>query len=148
MGRNRKGRKFPISIYCSKGCSDKGRIVPNLCKTCGKDFKRTSHDKILYCSKECYPDVWNKGLKGYSEGEKNGMWKGNEVGYTALHDWVKYRLGTARDKECVYCGSEDYVDWANVSHEYKRDLTDWMPLCRKCHFKYDEQNFGRSVRNL
>ena len=35
-----------------------------------------------------------QGIKGKSKNiaEKNGMWKGDKVGYGALHDWVKNRL--------------------------------------------------------
>lgn len=69
-------------------------------------------------------------------GKKHPKWKGNNVGYIALHDWVKRKLG--RPCECVYCGErEKQLDWANIDHKYKRQLEDYISLCRSCHRKYD-----------
>ena len=83
--------------------------------------------------------AWNKGLTGFRKGdnsaERNGMWKGNEVGYGALHDWVKSHL--PKPKLCQNCRAERKLDLANVSGKYKRDLADWRWLCRKCHMKSD-----------
>lgn len=69
------------------------------------------------------------------QGENNHNWMGDDVGYTALHDWVKRNLGKAF--WCTFCFSMVNVQWANISHEYKRDLTDWIQLCVKCHKRYD-----------
>ena len=69
--------------------------------------------------------------------EKHPFWKGNNVGINALHRWVERRMGKAKHKECAYCGSENNLDWANVSRNYKRNLEDWIPLCGKCHAEYD-----------
>lgn len=68
-------------------------------------------------------------------GENNWMWKGEKVGYTSLHSWVKRRLN--KPKECQDCGEEKRLDLANISQEYKRDITDWEWLCRKCHMTKD-----------
>lgn len=104
--------------------------------------------------------AWNKGKKGfkmslesrmkmskssslrsknlYSE-EKNGRWKGDKVGYDALHQWVRRHLG--KPGACEHCEktglSGKYIHWANKSHEYKRELSDWIRLCAKCHKAYD-----------
>lgn len=67
--------------------------------------------------------------------EGNKKWKGDSVGYGALHDWVKRRLGKA--SLCSECFSTDNVQWANKSQEYKRELSDWLQLCASCHAKYD-----------
>lgn len=83
--------------------------------------------------------VWNKGLKGFRKGEnansKNGMWKGNKVGYNALHAWVKRNL--IKPQTCRDCNQPKSLDLANISGEYKRDLSDWEWLCRKCHMIKD-----------
>lgn len=70
-------------------------------------------------------------------GDKHFLWKGDDVGYVALHNWVRRRLGTPR--YCAYCEAEDKLvyHWANISHAYKRDLSDWIRLCVSCHSKYD-----------
>ncbi len=31
------------------------------------------------------------------------------------------------------------IQWANKSHTYKRELTDWFALCGTCHKKYDKK---------
>lgn len=59
----------------------------------------------------------------------------------ALHKWVNFHLGTPR--KCEHCGVTDLLgrryDWANVSHNYKRDLDDWIRLCKKCHRAFDRE---------
>lgn len=97
--------------------------------------------------------AWNKGIKGSVKpnsgsfttdktiGELNINWKGNDVGYFALHAWVNRKLGKA--KTCEYCGTNNSrVEWANKSHQYKRTTNDWIQLCKKCHYEYDKQNWG------
>jgi hypothetical protein len=67
--------------------------------------------------------------------ERNNMWKGDNVGYAALHEWVKSRL--IKPKKCQECDLVKSLDLANISQEYKRDLSDWEWLCRKCHMVKD-----------
>lgn len=92
---------------------------------------------------------WNKGIKTglipktafkpndeRLTGTNSKQWKGDQVGYFGLHLWVSKHKGKA--KKCRECGSDNNVQWANKSHEYKRDLSDWLELCRRCHMKYDQ----------
>ena len=78
-------------------------------------------------------------VKGHkiNDGEKHWAWKGDKVGRTALHDWVKHRLG--RPNKCAVCKTTTAkkYEWANLSREYKRDLRDWKRMCVSCHRKYD-----------
>ena len=67
--------------------------------------------------------------------EKNPSWKGNSVGYTALHNWIKSRL--PKPVSCSNCGKKKAIDLANISQKYKRDLFDWEWLCRSCHMIKD-----------
>lgn len=66
---------------------------------------------------------------------KNPMWKGDNVGYNALHAWVKRNL--IKPQVCSNCNQTKALDLANISQEYKRDLSDWEWLCRKCHMEKD-----------
>lgn len=61
---------------------------------------------------------WNKG-KSHSEivkskiskalkGEKNGMWRGDKVGYNALHTWVRKRL--LKPEFCQECNKKVLFD--------------------------------------
>lgn len=71
------------------------------------------------------------------KGAQNPAWKGGNVGYFALHSWVSRELG--RPNKCEHCDTTEVrsYDWANKSGEYKRDLSDWIRLCRPCHRRYD-----------
>lgn len=91
--------------------------------------------------------AWNKGKPAFwVENEKSPNWKGDAVGKTALHDWVKKRRGFPN--KCEACGYESdshhKIHWANKSGEYKRDLTDWVRLCVRCHKRYDNEK--RKIR--
>jgi len=67
--------------------------------------------------------------------DKNPMWKGDKVGYIALHEWVRSRK--PKPPLCEICGTYPPIDLANISGEYKRDLRDWQWLCRRCHMISD-----------
>lgn len=73
------------------------------------------------------------------KGENHPRWKGDKVGYSSLHSWVKRYLGTP--ETCEECGKTNlkgkYINWANISGKYKRELDDWKRLCKKCHHKFD-----------
>lgn len=64
-------------------------------------------------------------------------WKGDSVGYSALHDWVERVKG--KPSICVHCGSRDkrVYHWANKSGKYMRRINDWIRLCVSCHRNYD-----------
>lgn len=72
--------------------------------------------------------------------ENHHNWKGDDVGYLGLHKWVYRKLG--QPNKCGYCGKDGLnaqrIHWANKSGKYKRDISDWIRLCRKCHAEYDK----------
>ncbi len=69
------------------------------------------------------------------KGEENNMWKGDKAGYHALHSWV--RRHKKPPTKCILCKKEGKVQAANISGEYKRDLSDWEYLCSACHVRKD-----------
>jgi len=75
--------------------------------------------------------------------ENNYLWKGENASYIAKHAWVYRHKGKAY--KCEFCGKEGIgreINWANIDHKYKRNLDDYISLCRLCHEKYDkEHNF-------
>lgn len=108
------------------------------CKLCQKEIlpcRKTGLCKTCYSHQKKSPEV----IKAISNGklsDKNPMWRGDNVGYDALHDWVKRRL--KKPAHCQQCGKEaKLLDLANISNEYKRDLSDWEWLCRRCHMHKD-----------
>ena len=88
-------------------------------------------------------------LKGQNLGSQHPLWKGDKVGYAALHNWIYRQKGNAikcENKDCKYPRKNAAYQilrapkrfyWANISHKYKRDLSDWIQLCGSCHKKYD-----------
>lgn len=126
------------------------------CLTCGIEFKRAyrdgfAHWKIQkYCSKPCsekgrigskHSELTKRKISETKFGSKNPSWKGDEVGYTALHRWV--HLKKPKPLLCDLCKLVPPCDAANISGKYLRIIDDWEWLCRKCHMKKD----GRLVRN-
>lgn len=125
--------------------------VTTSCPTCGK--ARTVARKLkelrncLSCAckargnngngyKKGHPQ-YNTGRTRFKRGNIPANWKGDAVGYTALHDWVRRNLGTPQG--CDDCGTTEkrIYQWSNMSGEYKRDLSDWKRRCIPCHKSYD-----------
>lgn len=74
-------------------------------------------------------------IKKSKIGSNNPKWKGDNVGYQALHAWVKRRK--TKPDYCELCKNVVPYDLANISQKYKRNLTDWEWLCRRCHMIKD-----------
>jgi len=129
------------------------RIYPKelkiICITCGKSFMGISRHAVRgltkTCGKSCQQALaWknNRFKKELSKqrslsrmAEKNPMWKGDDVGYGSLHTWVRKRK--TKPSLCENCKIKPSNDLANISQKYKRELTDWEWLCRKCHMNSD-----------
>lgn len=142
-----------------------------ICEVCNKEFSPTKNDrpnswaKRKFCSSKCCNsrpnrgqfkdghagfvnshsyskghEPWNKGISHLAN-ENNPMWKGEKVGYHALHGWVERNLG--KPSMCEHCKKEytgKSIHWANKSGGYKRNTSDWLRLCAKCHREYDIKN--------
>jgi hypothetical protein len=70
-------------------------------------------------------------------GERNGMWKKDEVGYAPLHQWIKRHYGKATHCSVDKSHNSKRFEWANISGEYKRYINDFRQLCVSCHRKVD-----------
>ncbi len=143
------------------------------CVNCHCEYSiKPSHAlKSKFCSRKCVAisnkgkKPWNTGLKGYTNGgtfkkghkgvnippeDAHHMWRGEKVGYTALHHWVRKHLGSP--PTCVLCWRTNLagksIGWANISGEYKRNLNDWMRLCKRCHSRYDRRSRAYSAKDL
>ncbi|MHA1302325.1 MAG: hypothetical protein ACTSPI_01300 [Candidatus Heimdallarchaeaceae archaeon] len=76
-----------------------------------------------------------KKISEANSNEKHARWKGNKVGYHALHAWIKRHK--PKPELCEICKQKKAFDLANKSGKYKRDLNDWEWVCRRCHMKKD-----------
>lgn len=139
-------------------------MIKVTCNKCGEIMYRSPSkvEKRNYCSLSCYSFVRNKEIiekgkkyqfytgnkrpKKWTEsqtkkvsGEKNYAWKGGNVGYVGLHQWVRRNLG--KPTRCSKCGKQSkkprIIQWANIDGKYRRDLNDFIPLCCSCHKLYD-----------
>lgn len=145
-----KGKKLPPLTEerkkkLSRIAKEKGFGKGNKGKKLSKEHKKKISEALLgkFFSEETKlkMSAAHKGLNNWNKGEKAYNWKGDKVGYGALHDWVRKSKG--RPAKCEYCGKDGLTDrkinWANKNHTYKRNLSDWLRLCYKCHRKYDNK---------
>ena len=93
------------------------------CLVCNKILK-INHKK--FCSRKCF--------KESMKGKNNSQWKGDEVGYTALHDYMYRKL--KKPNKCENCDKKKNVELANKG-KYDRNLDNWEWLCRSCHMLKD-----------
>lgn len=130
-----------------------GTGVPNSsptkpCEQCSTVFRfkpaMAKRGHARFCSKACQ-NTWQSNTR---LGDAHSYWKGDDVGYVALHSWVKRKLG--KPKKCWECsdgdGSTRRYQWANLSHDYKRDLSDWARLCASCHKLYDNNKLKLTLQ--
>ncbi|MBU2062277.1 MAG: hypothetical protein KKH44_10575 [Bacteroidetes bacterium] len=121
--------------FCSKKCCYQGR-------ECTQLFKKGHPDLVPKESrghtKETKRKISLSGIGKHSD-EKAWNWKGDDVGYFALHHWVNRKWD--KPVECECCGKTDgRLHWANENHTYKRNREDWSTLCPSCHKKWDSLN--------
>ena len=111
------------------------------CRSCAVKKVMKTRDPII--NEKIRVTCIKRGLKPpitHRTGKQNPAWKGDKVGYWGIHDWVTRKLGQPR--YCAYCQSNDkkgplQYQWANISHSYRRDLSDWIRLCASCHKLFD-----------
>lgn len=136
-----------------KGYKTRRTVVQKQCEECDKKIEvlqsEIKRGAGKFCSRVCY---YVNQKKTRPSAEKSWAWKGDNVGREALHNWVQKHLG--KPKRCEHCNTTKAkkFEWANKSQKYKRDLTDWIRLCTKCHWKYDYKvrypKWAKAVKKL
>lgn len=151
-----------ICLYCNKPY--KGR---------GVYFCKMKH-QCLYRTKNGLPKDWvekiGKSLKKFRfnnphkerrrikklisyikkhRGIKSSNWIGDNIGYKGLHKRLPHH-----PKRCKKCGIAGRlvgkkrkvwnIQWANISKKYLPKKSDFVPLCHKCHHKFDTKSFKRN----
>lgn len=108
----------------------------------GIPFSEETREKMSIADKGKHRSPATEFKKGQNIEQNHFNWKDDKVGYSGIHMWIKSRLGLA--KFCSHCRSindnSTKYGWANISRLYKRDLSDWISLCAKCHSAYDKNN--------
>ena len=121
-----------------KDCKISNGTQKRICIICSKKFQTTLTEVKRgggnCCSRQCWYQHHQEIVKREQDSPN---WKGDNVGKGGLHNWVKRHLG--KPCFCEHCKTTKakQFEWANKSQTYKRDLSDWIRLCRSCHAKYD-----------
>ena len=109
------------------------------CKVCHRDFASRENKT---CSKKCFRKAISESKLGEKRhpsavlwAQNHPQWKGDKVGLSGLHNWVKRRL--IKPHRCSRCNKNRVHDLANISQKYMRSLSDWEWLCRRCHMEKD-----------
>ena len=76
-----------------------------------------------------------RGKDNPSYGSNNHGWKGDNVGYEGIHNWIRKYL--PKRKSCQKCKKVKPLERHNISGKYLRDFKDWEWLCRRCHMIVD-----------
>lgn len=153
-------------------------MIKVTCLVCANDIYK-SPSKVRprnFCSMRCWSkisaaEVVERGskfrfVKGRAEvknrleairkirGGTHYAWKGSDVSYRGLHQWVRRLKGTP--SICSQCGKNDKrpraIQWANVDGMYRRDINDFVALCVSCHklkdLKMASSNQGEKSANV
>jgi predicted CXXCH cytochrome family protein len=136
--------KYETSKYCSNKCQ---HIGISIIKSGKKPYQMTDKTRKKISEAKTGVKIWGgKRTITWLSGNDNPNWRGDEVGYYALHHWINRVVGKA--VKCSICGSSGgnirKCHWANISKEYKRMAEDYISLCPKCHKQYD---LGRLALN-
>ena len=131
-----------------------------ICEFCSKET-----NKKRFCSHQCYWE-WSRGRKQSKKtiekrrlklfghpvnletrikiglahkAEKSNWWKGDSVGYRALHQWLQREFGKADRCENPQCEHKiKKFEWALLKgKKYERKRENFWRLCQSCHAKYD-----------
>lgn len=121
------------------------------CEHCSSTYSRYKayNRPQKFCSRKCFlsskyhREIQRKRLTGM-KGSKNYNWIGDDIKYKSLHRWIERQLGLAKNRICKKCkgksGSKT-MNWSNTDHKYTRNLDKWVPLCKVCHSRYDQEKF-------
>ena len=77
-------------------------------------------------------------------GDKHPKWKGDNVTYINLHNWLRRHL--PKPDLCQICGKNWIIEIANITGIYTKDLDHYLYLCHSCHHIIDGlgHNFTRN----
>lgn len=141
-------------IHASGEKHPRWKRVKKICKQCKKEFcferwREKEKKRGQFCSRKCNTDFnsddnhWANGKKRPEISKENHyLWKGKDASYQAKHSWIIRHFG--QPDTCEHCKKSGlkgkFINWANISGKYLRKRKDWLRLCVRCHFKYDNRS--------
>ena len=122
--------------FCNRSCAMKLRNQND-----NPAKKRTWKDNPKMIDKMMDVLATNKKNRILKSGEEHHNWMGKTAKYATIHQWVIRNFGSP--EKCSNCSIKNTrIEWANRDHKYNRTKEDWIPLCTKCHRRYDKENNG------
>lgn len=121
-------RPFEKKRYCSMACSHQSpEVLQGLC--IGHEKQRTNPHG--------FSDETRAKMSASAKARGRTWWKGDDVGYMALHRWVSTNFDDPG--ECFFCHRRGVLfHWAQRHDRPKgRERDSWLRLCVKCHNHYD-----------
>lgn len=104
------------------------------CKVCNKEFYL--RPAIYKRGRRCCSVACSDKIRKIPKGKYHPNWKGKNASYGSIH--TQMRRIKEKTGKCECCGKKtDFLDLANISQKYKRIISDWEYLCRKCHMTKD-----------
>lgn len=119
-----------------KDCTKQDVKVGNIervCMTCNRTFMALKSEIARGGGKTCSRECYFERLRGLLANKFEF-----KTTYHTIHKWIYKEAGSP--KKCEQCGITDKsrYEWANISGEYKQDVSDWIRLCKSCHHKFDK----------
>jgi len=68
--------------------------------------------------------------------------------YTRIHNWVNRQLGKATHCSIDKTHESTRYHWANISGEYREDLSDFRQLCPSCNIKLGFTENNKEIKRL
>lgn len=80
--------------------------------------------------------------------ENHPRWKGDKVGYRALHMWIVKNFGKATTCDNLNCEFPNYhrFEWANLTNKTSRERSNWARLCVYCHRRMDKKSIKPKLK--
>jgi hypothetical protein len=128
-----------VKYWLGKHQSQKTKLKNSLAHIGKKHTEKTKRKmSIIHKGKKLSKEAKIK-ISLSHKGEKAYNWKGNQVGKTPLHRWL--RKNKPKSKFCEKCKKEKKLCLANMNnHHYTRNPNDYKWLCYSCHSKFDYLN--------
>lgn len=132
------------NLYCSKNCSYQRKIVVSK-KTKDKLRKIAIKLGLKPPSRKGIKQTLKHKIKRgiFKLGIENKRFKGDKIGYSGIHSWLRINYGRANkceNKKCPYKNKKRF-EWALLkTKNYQRRRENFWMLCRGCHASYDMKN--------
>ena len=133
MPRGAKPKVYdPAIVLCVRLLYEGGKTQAEIGQLIGKS------QKVIWNIMRRHDIKARVAAKRNQWGENNHSWKGDGASKYAFHRRLYSRLGKPR--YCSVCGTRDakHYDYANLTGNYQ-DIGDYAPMCRSCHWKFDDK---------